>query len=127
MTKLFESAREFRTAFECDDKLIPENTKRQRELIDEEYMELTEAHFHMVTSGYSPRFVENLLKESCDLIYVIAQYAAFLDLDIDEAYRRVHENNMSKVGPDGKVKRREDGKILKPEGYKTVDLSDLVQ
>lgn len=44
-----------------------------------------------------------------------------------EAFSRVHLNNMLKVGPDGKVKRNEQGKILKPEGFEPVDLSDLIK
>lgn len=44
-----------------------------------------------------------------------------------EAFSRVHLNNMSKFGPDGKVKRNEQGKILKPEGFEPVDLSDLIK
>jgi predicted HAD superfamily Cof-like phosphohydrolase len=43
-----------------------------------------------------------------------------------EAFSRVHENNMTKVGPDGKVLRDPSGKILKPSGFKAVDLTDLI-
>jgi predicted HAD superfamily Cof-like phosphohydrolase len=43
-----------------------------------------------------------------------------------EAFSRVHENNMTKVGPDGKVLRDASGKILKPSGFKAVDLTDLI-
>lgn len=42
-----------------------------------------------------------------------------------EALDRVHKNNMTKV-VDGKVLRNSAGKIIKPEGFKPVDLSDLV-
>lgn len=38
----------------------------------------------------------------------------------------VHENNMTKVQSDGKVLKNPEGKILKPEGYKPVDLSLLI-
>lgn len=47
------------------------------------------------------------------------------DVDYIEAFRRVHKSNMSKVGEDGKVLRREDGKILKGPNYKEPDLSDV--
>lgn len=43
----------------------------------------------------------------------------------EEAFDRVHNNNMTKV-VDGKVIRNSAGKILKPEGYKPVNLNDLV-
>lgn len=44
-----------------------------------------------------------------------------------DAFKRVHNSNMSKLGDDGKPVRREDGKILKGPNYKPADLSDLVQ
>ena len=46
---------------------------------------------------------------------------------IEEAFNRVHDNNMTKVGPDGKVLRNPEGKILKPSGFKPVILTDLIQ
>lgn len=41
-----------------------------------------------------------------------------------EAFNLVHENNLSKI-VDGKVVRNGSGKILKPEGYVSVDLKQL--
>ena len=40
----------------------------------------------------------------------------------DEAYNRVHENNMTKRP----FNKDANGKIIKPIGFKSVDLSDLV-
>ena len=67
-----------------------------------------------------------LLKELCDLQYVLSGFAVTFGLPFDEAFRRVHESNMSKLGPDGKPIYREDGKVLKGPNYKKPDLSDLV-
>lgn len=70
---------------------------------------------------------ENELKELADLIYVSYGYAEALGWDIDEALRRVHENNMDRcIWPDGTIKFREDGKVLKNPKAKDVDLEDLV-
>ena len=70
---------------------------------------------------------EKVLKEMADLVYVLYGYARSLDLPLDEAIRRVHKNNMERcVWPDGSVKRREDGKILKNPKAPKIDLSDLV-
>ena len=44
----------------------------------------------------------------------------------DEAFKRVHASNMSKLGEDGKPLRRADGKILKGPNYKPPVLADLV-
>jgi len=44
----------------------------------------------------------------------------------DEAFKRVHASNMSKLGEDGNPVRRADGKILKGTNYKPPVLDDLV-
>jgi len=67
------------------------------------------------------------LKELSDLVYVIYGYAWSKGWDLDEAVRRVHENNMGRMyQPDGTIKRRKDGKILRNKDFPEVDLSDLV-
>ena len=49
-----------------------------------------------------------------------------MNWDIEQALRRVHKSNMSKLGEDGKPIYREDGKVLKGPNYQPPDLSDLV-
>ena len=46
---------------------------------------------------------------------------------VTEAFARVHESNMSKLGADGKPILREDGKVLKGPNYKKPDLTDLIK
>ena len=69
---------------------------------------------------------QELLKELADLVYVTYGYAATYGWDLDEAFRRVHASNMSKLGPRGKPLKRPDGKVLKGSNYWKPDLSDLV-
>lgn len=85
-------------------------------LIHEEYEEFMEAMDDPVDA----------LKELADLVYVCYGYAATFGWDLDEAVKRVHESNMSKLGDDGKPIYREDGKIMKGPNYKKPDLSDLI-
>lgn len=47
------------------------------------------------------------------------------DMVFNEAFRRVHASNMSKLGPNGKPIYREDGKVLKGPNYKPPALDDL--
>lgn len=84
-------------------------------LLKEEYEEVLDAN--------TP---EKLLKELADTAYVVYGFAATFGWDLDEAFRRVHASNMSKLGPDGKPIYREDGKVLKGENYQEPDLTDLV-
>lgn len=77
--------------------------------------------------GYKPLDKVSTLKELADLVYVIFGYANAMGWDLDKAVCRVHENNMERcVWPDGQVRKREDGKVLKNPAAKKVDLSDLV-
>ena len=72
-------------------------------------------------------FATDQLKELADLIYVCYGYANARGWNLDEAVKRVHENNLGRcIQPDGTIKRRDDGKILKNKDYPKVDLGDLV-
>lgn len=88
------------------------------QLIFEEVKEISE--------GVRERDDENILKELADLLYVTYGYAASFGWDIDEAFARVHESNMSKLDDDGNPIYREDGKVLKGPNYKKPNLEDLV-
>jgi len=66
------------------------------------------------------------LKELTDLLYVVWQFAENMGWDLDEAWERVHESNMSKLDENGKPIYREDGKVLKGPFYKNPILGDLV-
>jgi predicted HAD superfamily Cof-like phosphohydrolase len=74
----------------------------------------------------SPNTVKDL-KELADLVYVIYGYALAAGYNLDEAVERVHDNNLGRcIQPDGTVKRREDGKIMKNPNYPAVYLEDLI-
>ena len=96
----------------------------QKNLIVEEFKEFIEADYQMQMT--LPHTREDCLKELADLVYVCAQYAENMNWDIEQALRRVHESNMSKLGEDGKPIYREDGKVLKGPNYQPPNLSDLV-
>lgn len=78
--------------------------------------------------GMTNRRTVDELKELADLVYVIYGYANSLDYDLDEALLRVHNNNLGRcIWPDGSIKRRPDGKILKNPAHPEVELGDLVK
>lgn len=91
------------------------------DLIEEEWEEMRLEPTWFTEGG------TNLLKEALDLMYVTAQY---LNVTIGpdkakECWDALHANNMSKC-TNGKLLKREDGKVLKPDGYKKLDLSELL-
>ena len=58
----------------------------------------------------------------CDLVYVIKGMAVSFGMDFDEAYKRVHDSNMSKLP----LIKNEDGKVLKGINYKAPNMKGLV-
>lgn len=89
--------------------------KLQGDLIKEEYEE-----FQWATDN------ENELKELADLVFTCFQYAALMGWDLDEAYHRVFESNMTKLDDDGNPVRNAAGKVAKGKNYVPPYLSDLV-
>ena len=87
-------------------------------------LKLLSEEFDEVCASETP---ENLLKELADVLYVTYGYALTFGFDLDEAFRRVHASNMSKVDANGYPIVRSDGKIMKGENYREPDLSDLVR
>jgi predicted HAD superfamily Cof-like phosphohydrolase len=70
----------------------------------------------------APRWYEALAKELADVLYIVYGTADLLEIPVEAVFAEVHRSNMSKVGPDGQVIRREDGKILKPDTYREADV-----
>jgi len=122
MSLLSNQAIEFRRAYNIPNDLSLRTT--QKNLIVEEFKEFLQADLEMALMHPPDR--EACLKELADLVYVCAQYAENMDWDLEQALRRVHKSNMSKLGNDGKPVKRKDGKVLKGPNYKPPDLSDLV-
>lgn len=58
-----------------------------------------------------------------DIVYVCYGMAVEMGVDLDAVVGVVHDANMAKLGEDGKPIYREDGKILKPEGWTPPDIA----
>ena len=107
------------------------NANLSEKLVDEEYAEWV-LEVDLQSSEVAKHFGEAYdpakeLKELSDLVYVIYGYANVRGWNLDEALKRVHQNNIGRcIQPDGSIKRREDGKILKNKDYPEVQLGDLV-
>jgi predicted HAD superfamily Cof-like phosphohydrolase len=61
-----------------------------------------------------------------DSIYVLVGTSLEYGIPLARVWDAVQAANMAKVGPDGKVIRREDGKILKPEGWQPADIAGIL-
>lgn len=123
------------------------NARLRLKLILEELEEMFEAFLEKDTYKvvFAPLFgiiqynIDKLEKQSLDIDrlavldaivdqdYINSGTSVWLNLPQEEAFQAVHANNLTKVDPiTGKVIRREDGKILKPSTYKSVDLQPIL-
>lgn len=64
-----------------------------------------------------------------DGVYVIFELCYAMNLPFELAFARVHLNNLNKIqyDADGNLRRRADGKLLKPEGHPKPDLLNLLE
>ncbi len=61
-----------------------------------------------------------------DIVYVAYGAAITYGIDLDAVLREIHRANMSKLGPDGSPVLRQDGKVLKGDGYFPPDIRNTL-
>jgi len=61
-----------------------------------------------------------------DILVVTIGAIHSMGSDAEGAWKEVMSTNFAKIGEDGKVRKREDGKVLKPVGWVSPDLKPFV-
>jgi predicted HAD superfamily Cof-like phosphohydrolase len=104
----------------CDQEQSLSNASLYRNLIAEEFSEFIQAN-------NKNDEVEKL--DACmDMIWVILGFCYMKGYDVQGAWNEVARSNLAKINPDtGKVIKREDGKVLKPEGWTPPQLEQFVK
>jgi len=124
MSKTFTDVTVFMTA--AGQSIPPFNANRSDQsdlymkLIQEEYTELMDAE--AVSDDAE-------ICDACfDLMWVIVGYMKSRGWDCENIWDEGAQSNLSKIDKaTGKVIKREDGKILKPEGWKPPDFAKFVK
>jgi predicted HAD superfamily Cof-like phosphohydrolase len=117
MTNPFEDINTFQTA--CDQEPSEANYKMYLTLIDEEVGELVDA----VAANDRVEQLDALV----DILVVTMGAIRAGGFDGEGAWKEVMDTNFAKIDPvTGKVRKREDGKVLKPEGWKAPQLDKFV-
>jgi predicted HAD superfamily Cof-like phosphohydrolase len=137
MTNPFKDQEQFMRA--CD-QAVPSNQHEVTDplgiqfdlylkLIKEEYHELLEAQGldadHNRVKDADP---EETLDALIDILVVTIGAIHSMGADGEGAWNEVMRTNLAKIDPTtGKVRKREDGKVLKPEGWKPPDLKPYLK
>jgi len=61
-----------------------------------------------------------------DIIYIACGTAVAYGIPLDDVFEEVHASNMAKL-VDGKPIYREDGKVMKPEGWQPPDIKGVLK
>ena len=118
MTNTFKDIDTFATA--CDQPPSEANYKMYLGLIDEEVSELVEA----VAADDKVEQLDALI----DILVVTMGAVRAAGWDGEAAWKEVMDTNFAKIDPTtGKVIKREDCKVLKPEVWKSPHLAQFVK
>jgi predicted HAD superfamily Cof-like phosphohydrolase len=120
MTNPFRDQEKFMTA--CDQSVGRGNTDQFNmylKLIEEEAEELNQA----ILAKDRVEMLDALI----DIVVVTVGAIHSMGADAEGAWNEVMRTNFAKIDPNtGKVRKREDGKVLKPEGWQPPDLKPFL-
>ena len=98
---------------------LPSKEERdlRKKLLAEEYSEY-------VVAEYKDDIIE-IADALADIIYIACGTAVSYGIPLDRLFAEVHRSNMAKL-VDGKVIRRSDGKVQKPDGWTPPDVKSIL-
>ena len=103
----------------CDQERNDKNVLLYKNLVREEFDEFIKA--------YLENDNEAQLDGCMDMIWVILGYCYMKGYDVKGAWDEVTRSNHMKIDTEtGKVKKRSDGKVLKPDGWTPPNLKPFV-
>lgn len=119
----FEKVIEFHEVFGSEINYTPTLVGEDLEslrilLIEEELGELKEA--------LSEDNLVSIADALTDILYVVYGAGVTYGIDLDATFAEVHRSNMSKLGENGEVVEREDGKVLKGPDYTPPNLFKIL-
>jgi predicted HAD superfamily Cof-like phosphohydrolase len=106
----------------CDQKSTGMNSK-QAEL----YVKLIREEFDELTKAFFEKDIVEIADGCADLKWVIEGLEHTLEIPQQEVWDEVARSNLSKLSDDGKVKKRKDGKVMKPEGWTPPDIKSILK
>lgn len=120
----FEMVDEFHRVYDCNignEPKLPNKDERalRISLLKEEYNEyiMGEKHDDIV----------EIADALADMLYIINGTCVSYGIPIDKIFAEVHASNMSKLDENGKVIRREDGKVLKGPNYFKPRIKEIME
>jgi predicted HAD superfamily Cof-like phosphohydrolase len=120
MTNPFRDQEKFMKA--CDQTVGGEFDKDQFNL----YVTLIEEECNELAEAIKAHDQVETLDALIDILVVTIGAIHSMGSDAEGAWKEVMSTNFAKIGEDGKVRKREDGKVLKPVGWVSPNLTKFI-
>ena len=91
------------------------------------YVDLIMEEFRELITAYGNRDSVEIADACADLKWVIEGLEHTLQIPQQEVWDEVARSNLAKISEGGKVLKREDGKVLKPEGWTPPDIKSIIR
>lgn len=91
------------------------------------YLRLVKEEFEELLEAYKNRDLIEIADACADLKWVIEGLEYTLNIPNQEVWFEVGRSNLSKISENGKVIKREDGKVLKPDTYSPPDIRKVFE
>ena len=120
MTNPFRDQEKFMKA--CDQTVGGEFDQDQFNL----YVSLIEEEAGELAEAIAAHDQVETLDALIDILVVTIGAIHSMGSDAEGAWKEVMSTNFAKIGEDGKVRKREDGKVLKPTGWVPPNLTKFI-
>ena len=122
MSNMYNDVKDFHIAFgqrvgEKPELPSPIERSLRKNLLTEEFNEYLDAE--------QENDIVEIADALADIIYIACGTAVSYGIPLDTIFDEVHNSNMAKL-VDGKVIRRSDGKIQKPEGWMPPNIANIL-
>ena len=123
MSNWYTNVKDFHLAFGQrigETPSVPEDLNERELRID-----LLEEEFNEYMEAEKNSDIVEIADALADIIYIACGTAVSYGIPLDKIFDEVHRSNMAKL-VDGKVLRREDGKVQKPAGWTAPDIRGIL-
>jgi predicted HAD superfamily Cof-like phosphohydrolase len=124
MSNWYTNVKDFHLAFGQrvgETPSVPEDINERELRID-----LLEEEFNEYMEAEKNSDIVEIADALADIIYIACGTAVSYGIPLDKIFDEVHRSNMAKL-VDGKVLRREDGKVQKPVGWTAPDIAGVMK
>jgi predicted HAD superfamily Cof-like phosphohydrolase len=123
MSNMYRDVKDFHIAFGqrvSHKPELPDEDERhlRKTLLQEEFNEYVQAE--------RDDDIVEIADALADIIYIACGTAVSYGIPLDKVFNEVHRSNMAKL-VDGKPIYRDDGKVLKPEGWTPPDIERILE